>query len=127
MPKYEDNLIIVELDKDEIIVVGTNMNGQHFGGAARQAWESFGLAWFCAEGLCGQTYALPTLDKQMRQRNDKQITTSVKKLFDCAKENPDNSFLLTKVGCGIASFDEDYIKDKFRNCPKNIILPKDWK
>ena len=49
---------------------------------------------------------------------------SVRKLWKCARENPDKTLLLTKVGCGIAGYDEGYIADKFKGAPENIIKPE---
>ena len=45
---------------------GSNLNGNHYGGAARIAYEKFGAEWGVAEGLSGNTYAIPTLDKEMQ-------------------------------------------------------------
>lgn len=58
---------ISELGKDEIFVFGSNANGNHAGGAARIAVEKFGAIMGQAEGLQGQSYAIPTLDKNMEK------------------------------------------------------------
>jgi hypothetical protein len=34
---------------------------------------------------------------------------------------------LTKVGCGLAGFDESYMRSLFVDAPENIILPEDWR
>ena len=57
---------IEELSSGEIFVFGSNLNGNHYGGAARIAYEKFGAEWGVAEGLSGSTYAIPTLDKEMQ-------------------------------------------------------------
>lgn len=119
-------MIITALTPDQIIVVGTNMNGHHYGGAAAQAHEDFGLAWGIAEGLSGQTYAFPTLEREMTRRGMKALERSRDKLFEAAKALPDKTFLLTKVGCGIAGYTEDEIRPLFANAPSNIIRPSDW-
>ena len=124
MKKTRDN--ITRLAPDEIIVVGTNLAGAHGGGAAAQAHRDFGLEWGVGQGLSGQTYALPTLGRKLEKRNDEQLTMSIRKLWKCARENPGKIFLLTKVGCGIAGYDEEYIADKFKGAPDNIIKPEGW-
>ena len=53
---------IVELKPNEVFVFGSNTLGQHYGGAARVAHQKFGAKWGLAEGLSGQTYAIPTID-----------------------------------------------------------------
>lgn len=117
---------ITELKKNEVFVFGSNLAGRHAAGAAKVAHDHFGAVYGVGEGLIGQSYALPTLDKKLQQRNDEQLTMSVRKLWKCAKENPDKVFLLTKVGCGIAGYDEEYMADKFKDAPGNIIKPKGW-
>ena len=90
---------IEELKENEIIVVGTNMNGAHGGGAARFAADRFGLMEGIAEGLSGQSYAFPTLNKDYSQRTLLQMAYSKAKLYHLAEENPEKTFFVTKVGC----------------------------
>ncbi len=119
---------ITTLEPHEIFVFGSNLAGKHAGGAARFAAEVFGAQQGIAEGLTGQCYALPTLDKQFGKRSDEALTMSVRRLWKCALENPDKVFLLTKVGCGIAGYSEEYMASQFRykTCPANIIKPENW-
>lgn len=115
-----------ELKENEIFVFGSNLNGNHYGGAAKQAHEQFGAEWGVGEGMTGQCYAFPTLNKEMEQRHHLALEESVRKLFHCAVENPEKTFLLTKVGCGIAGYGEQYMISLFRDMPKNVIKPEDW-
>lgn len=118
--------MITKLRKNQIFVCGTNLAGQHYGGAAAQAHNNFGLKWGVAEGLSGRTYALPTLDNKLKKLSDKQLDFIIWRFWRVAKENLKKEFLLTKVGCGIAGYNEEYIKSKFVGCPKNIIKPINW-
>ncbi len=113
--------MITELKDNEIIVVGTNLNGWHGGGAAAQAEKDFGLKFGFSEGLCGQTYAFPTLDKEMNKVSMSDLISSRNKLYEVAGNNKDYNFLLTPVGTGIASFDIKVIKRLFKKTPDNII------
>lgn len=117
---------ITALGDGQLFVFGSNLAGHHAGGAAKTAHEKFGAEWGVGEGLTGQCYALPTLGKNLETRNDEQLTMSVRKLWKCARENPDKVFLLTRVGCGIAGYDEEYMALKFKKCPENIIKPTGW-
>lgn len=119
--------MINQLKENQIIVAGTNLLGEHLGGLAKQAHENFGLEWGKAEGISGQTYAFPTLDKNFKQVSEKQLKQSIKKLYYWCNMLSKTEFLLTKVGCGIACFSEEYIKSLFINPPKNLVLPEDWK
>ena len=58
---------IQELKENQIFVFGSNMNGNHAGGAARLAVERFGAIMGRAEGIQGQSYAIPTLDEDMEK------------------------------------------------------------
>jgi hypothetical protein len=58
---------IASLQENEIFVFGSNMNGNHAGGAARMAVEKFGAIEGQASGLQGQSFAIPTLDENMQK------------------------------------------------------------
>ena len=118
---------IESLKENEIFVFGSNLNGNHAGGAAKQAQESFGAINGIGEGIMGQSYAFPTLDKKMKKVSEVSLYSNKNKLYEYAKENPTKTFLVTKVGCGIAGFTEDEMKKIFKgDKPKNVILPAGW-
>jgi len=118
--------MINDLKEKQIFVFGSNFAGQHLGGAAKQAKEQFGAEEGIGEGLTGQCYAFPTLDDQFCKVSDERLKREVFRLYNTCECNPDKEFLLTKVGCGIAGFEEGYIKSLFTNPPKNLVLPDDW-
>jgi hypothetical protein len=118
--------MIESLDTNQIFVFGSNLVGNHAGGAALQAKEKFGAIEGRGEGMQGQSYAFPTLDKRMNRRIKLELEHSRFLLYICCAENLSKEFLLTKVGCGIAGFDEKFIKSLFADHPKNLVLPEDW-
>ena len=119
--------MVHKLKENQIFVFGSNELGEHLGGAARQAYEKFGAEWGVVEGLTGQCYAFPTLNKKMEKRTDKEWIESIGKLYECARKNPNKEFLLTKVGCGIAGYSEEEVSKSFYfDCPENITKPKGW-
>lgn len=111
---------VTELKENEILVVGTNRNGEHYGGAAAQAHRDFGLDWGVSEGMSGQTYAFPTLSRQMRPYNWSVLCSGRDILYWTARNNPGKTFLLTPVGTGIAGIDRAVIEKLFRKLPSNI-------
>ncbi len=119
---------ITELKENEIFVFGSNRAGNHAGGAARLAVEKFGAIMGQGEGLQGQSYAFPTLDENMRKINKDELVRAFESLCDCANDNPNKIFYLTKVGCGIAGFTEDEIIEAINkvDLPNNIIIPEDF-
>ncbi len=119
---------IQELKDNEIFVFGSNMNGNHAGGAAKLAVEKFGAVMGQAEGIQGQSYAIPTLDKDMNKVSMDDLVISLGNFREYAKNNPDKKFYLTKIGCGIAGFDtNDMAYQVIRaKLPDNVILPVEF-
>jgi hypothetical protein len=119
--------VITRLKPDEIFVFGSNQRGAHAGGAARLAKEKFGAQEGVGEGLTGQSYAFPTLTAEFAKVSRASLEASRDRFFAAARQNPDKTFLLTKVGCGIAGFTEDEIRPLFDNAPANVVPPEDWR
>lgn len=120
--------IITTLGKGEVFVFGSNLNGNHAGGAARAAVENFGAVFGQAEGLQGHSYAIPTLGREMERLPLSAIGESIDKLIEFAKANGELTFYMTKIGCGIAGFGIESIAALFREreVPENIILPREF-
>lgn len=113
----------------EVFVFGSNLQGHHGGGAARIAYEKFGAEWGVGNGPTGRCYAIPTMHGGLEE-----IRPYVKKFVEYAISHPNQRFLLTRIGCGIAGFsDEDMCllfeggKDypNILNVP-NIAIPEEW-
>ena len=119
--------MITKLKSNQIFVFGSNLAGLHLGGAAKQAYESFGAIWGQGEGLQGQSYAFPTLDEDFGKRDYKELIESRNKLYKSARENPQKEFLLTAVGCGISGYPVGVMKKLFENTPENITKPDEFK
>ena len=118
---------ITTLKENQVFVFGSNLNGNHAGGAAKYAADNFGAFEGVGEGITGQSYAFPTLDTKMKKVSKKALIASKELLYKTAEENKDKQFLVTKVGCGIAGFSEDEMKKVFSgDKPSNIILPAGW-
>jgi len=111
--------MITKLKENEIFVFGSNLKGEHLGGAARQAYEDFGAEWGIGRGLTGQSYAFPTLDENMQRLSITKLEAERDRLYECAKNNQYKIFLLTRVGRGIAGYGEE-ITELFKNLPSNI-------
>lgn len=118
--------MINSLKPNEYFIFGSNLAGNHAGGAARQAHEQFGAEMGVGEGITGQSYAFPTLDENFKKVSNTRLHMARLRLYETANTRPDKTFLLTKVGCGIAGFDEEKMKRLFTNAPKNIVKPEGW-
>ena len=117
---------IEKLEPGQIFVFGSNFLGHHSGGAAKLAFEKFGAKWGIGEGLQGRSYAFPTLNSEMENRTDNELKESVKRLYWCIELHPCLTFFLTRVGCGIASFNESYMIELFQDSPPNLVKPERW-
>ena len=116
---------ITSLKSNEIFVFGSNLAGAHAGGAAYLAYQRFGAVMGQGVGLQGQSYAIPTM-----QGGPDTILPYVEEFIRFADMHPELTFLVTKIGCGIAGFTPAEIAPLFAGAIEvgNIHLPMDfWK
>ena len=114
---------ITELQPNEIFVFGSNLKGMHGGGAAYIAYRKFGAIMGQGVGLQGQSYGIPTM-----QGGVETIRPYVDEFIAFAKEHPEMTFLVTRIGCGIAGFTDEEIAPLFEQAHdvENIVLPEGW-
>ncbi len=114
--------LINQLKSNEIFVFGSNLEGQHLGGAAKQALQ-WGASMGKGVGLAGQTYAIPTMHGGVET-----IIPYVNEFIETAKNHKELNFLVTRIGCGIAGFQEKQIAPLFAEAIniENIWLPKSF-
>ena len=114
---------ITELQPNEIFVFGSNLKGMHGGGAAYIAYRKFGAIMGQGVGLQGQSYAIPTM-----QGGVETIRPYVDEFITFAKEHQELTFLVTRIGCGIAGFTDEEIAPLFEKAHdvENIVLPPNW-
>lgn len=114
---------ITELGPDDIFVFGSNLAGHHGGGAARIAMQKFGAEWGQGVGLQGQCYAIPTM-----QGGVETIKPYVDEFIEFASNCDQNTFYVTRIGCGIAGFKDEEIAPLFKDALKlyNVRLPESF-
>lgn len=115
---------IETLSENEVFVFGSNLVGFHGGGAASIAFKKFGAKWGKGVGHYGQTYAIPTMHGGV----DK-IRPYVDEFIVYAKKHPELTFLVTKIGCGIAGFKFREIAPLFAETVdmENVYLPVEFR
>lgn len=120
--KYTPDFI-TELGPNDIFVFGSNLSGAHGGGAARIARTKFGAKMGQGVGLQGNSYAIPTM-----QGGVETIQPYVDEFIEFAKNNPNLTFYVTRIGCGIAGFKDEEIAPLFKNAitVSNIRLPENF-
>lgn len=114
---------ISHLEKNEIFVFGSNLQGMHAGGAARTAYRDFGAVLGQGVGLQGQSYAIPTM-----QGGVETVRPYVDEFISFARQHPEYTFYVTRIGCGIAGFKDADIAPLFLGAVDlaNVTLPKSF-
>lgn len=114
---------ITSLGPDEVFVFGSNLAGNHAGGAARVARERFGAVMGQGVGMQGQSYAIPTM-----QGGVETIKPYVDEFIALAREWDQTTFWVTRIGCGIAGFTDEEIAPLFAEALDlyNVRLPKSF-
>jgi hypothetical protein len=108
-----------------IFVFGSNLEGHHAAGAAleasRRGFPSYLGAGFHKRSRC---YAVPTMHGHDR------LVKYVEQFLDFAammqKLQPKTKFQVTRIGCGIAGFDDSTVASMFAKAPANCLFDKKW-
>ena len=113
---------ITHLAPGEIFVFGSNARGLHGGGAARQAYESFGAIWGQGHGLQGKSYAIDSMSGLAALQADTE------QFCEFARSHPNMRFLVTLIGCGIAGYQPSDVAPCFEACRElcNVTLPAEF-
>lgn len=114
---------ITSLGPDDIFVFGSNLEGAHNGGAARTAYRKFGAIMGQGVGIQGRSYAIPTM-----QGGVETIKPYVDDFIKLAREWDQNTFYVTRIGCGIAGFTDEEIAPLFDEAYDlyNVRLPESF-
>jgi len=131
---------IVNLDENEIFVFGSNEAGIHGAGAARIAFLKFGAEMGLGNGLSGNSYAIPTKDRNVETLPLDKVKSYIDEFIGFVLKHQNLTFYLTKIGCGLAGFTVEEIKNIFwevieeyrtesskeQYLPSNLIIPKEF-
>jgi hypothetical protein len=111
----------------EIFVFGSNLAGRHGKGAALHAKKHFGAVYGQAEGLQGNSYAIPTKDERLRSLPLENVRRHAAIFLAFAHQNPSMVFRMTAIGCGLAGYKPEQIAPFFDEASANVILPAEFK
>ena len=109
-----------------IFVFGSNEAGRHGAGAALYAVQNHGAIYGVGFGMQGNSFGIPTKDKNIRTLPLEKIKEYVDKFIAYAKMHPDKSFQVTRIGCGLAGYTDSQIAPMFKGAPNNCHLPEGW-
>jgi general stress protein YciG len=110
-----------------VFVFGSNLAGRHGKGAALWAKRHRGAIQGQGVGLQGDSWAIPTKDRQLRPLPLSEIAGYVAAFLAQAEVlYPDRTFEVTPIGCGLAGYTPDQIGPMFRDAPPNVRLPGEF-
>ena len=111
---------IYNLEPNEIFVFGSNIAGNHNGSAAALAVQRFGAVMGQAEGLQGQSYAIPSVGTSIAE-----LTEAINRFTEFVVRNPKYKFMVTAIGCGNAGYTPAQIAPLFKQAYEfgNVYLP----
>jgi hypothetical protein len=122
---------ITHLQEGEIFVFGSNRQGIHGNGAAKQA-VLYGAKKFIGVGPSGDTYAIPTRDyhgfNKFTTLSIEEIKSYVNGFIAYASSRKHLRFLVTPIGTGYAGYSDEQMAPLFKEAISmgNIYLPEKW-
>lgn len=114
----------------EIFVFGSNLSGIHGAGAARVAREQFGAEPGIGSGFTGTSYAIPTKSKGIQRTLTLEEIRPYIEFFVKTTISEDGcmlDFFVTRVGCGLAGYEDHEIAPLFRGAGPNCNFPDQWR
>ena len=115
------------MQNKRVFVFSSNVEGRHTTGTALRAYEDHGAVYGEGYGLQGSSFAIPVKDENFKFLPLHKIKSYVDKMLRYAELNPDITFQVTQIGCGLGGYDEADIAPMFRTAPMNCILPVGWR
>jgi hypothetical protein len=121
--------LITKLEPNQIFVFGSNEKGIHGAGAALMAKKLFGAKDGVGFGLKGQTFAIPTKSDPYHRLSLDKINDYVNKFLELeVARDKYCHYLVTKIGCGLAGYNEKDIALMFAKAAflENLFLPREF-
>lgn len=118
---------ITHLEDNQIFVFGSNVEGIHGAGAALTAMK-WGAQYRNGVGPQGRTYAIPSKTTPWVTMTVDEIKVHVDDFITHATNHPEQIFLVTEIGCGLAGWAAEDIAPLFKSAVgvENIHLPNSF-
>jgi hypothetical protein len=113
--------------KEEVFVFGSNLKGIHGKGAAKVAAILFGAKHGFFSGRCGNSYAIPTKDENIQTISLDRIKPYIDEFIRRSHKYQEVEYFVTRVGCGLAGYEDKDIAPLFKGCGDNVSFPEEWK
>lgn len=112
---------------ENVFVFGSNEAGRHGAGAALHARKYCGAVYGQGVGFQGRSYAIPTKDRKLKTLPLERIKNYVDEFLHFARQHPEMAFLVTRIGCGLAGYEDEDMAPLFEKAPVNCELPEGWR
>ena len=111
-----------------VFVFGSNLAGRHGKGAAFHAKQWYGAIYGQGVGRQGNSYAIPTKDSDLKPLSLDEIYRYISTFITYAEHNPDDTFMLTPIGTGLAGYSREQIYSLLKqfDVPSNVLFTKEW-
>ena len=110
-----------------IFVFGSNQAGLHGAGAAKHAARRHGAVRGQGYGPMGTCFGIPTKNHYIKTLPIGKVEEYITKFLIYAHAHPELEFQVTRVGCGLAEYDDEDIAPMFRGAPSNCHFDDKWK
>jgi len=110
-----------------IFVFGSNELGIHKRGSALEALNNYGAILGEGWGLIGRSFAIPTKNtpwKSLSLEGIKQYVNNFQWFTRLAY--PNYTFIVTRIGCGLAGYTDEDIAPLFKDSPTNCWFHYEW-
>lgn len=114
------------MKQKEIFVFGSNLAGIHGAGAALHAVKYHGAVRGIGVGLQGNSFAIPTKDHEIKTLPLRVVERYIDGFMDFAANHSEYSFIVTRVGCGLAGYEDKEIAPLFLASPDNCYFDFKW-
>ena len=112
----------------EIFVFGSNLAGVHGAGAALAARQHFGAELGVGIGMTGNSYAIPSKDQYIQTLPLEIVVGYIHDFIAHAWANyTKHNYFVTRIGCGLAGFEDADIAPHFKQATPNVYLPEPWR
>ena len=117
---------IFSSEDDMVFVFGSNEAGIHGAGAAKEAVRKYGALYGKGAGFSGNSYAIPTKDRNIDSLSIPEISHYVQEFIKFANLSLTMKFKVTAVGCGLAGFTNAQMAPLFSAAPLNCWFDTAW-
>lgn len=111
-----------------VFVFGSNLAGRHGKGAALYAMKHYGAEYGKGFGRQGNSFGIPTKDANLQPLTLEFIAHYIELFINYAQKNPEDTFMLTPIGTGLAGYTREQIYSLLKqfDVPSNVLFTKEW-